>query len=402
MDQVSYWLHYTILENKLSDLLWFVGILGLGIILRRGLSFTVSRTIYRFIKSEAGHIPVAEFVRLTRRPFEALITLVILFSAFHHLKVPSEWNWASPEKFGWLMLLERVYQTMLSVAVGWLGIRLIKFISLIFKQQAAETPSALDDQLVPFFKDIAIVFWTLTCFFVMLHKVYEVNVWALITSLGIGGVVIALAARETLENLIASITIMLERPFLVGQSVVLDKISGEVEQIGFRSTRVRSDDGSLITVPNRLMVTQALENVSQRTHRRAKYYVRLAYDTPAETIEKIIEEIREYLLSQYITGSKEPTVRLELLSESSLDVVVIYHVGTSVWKEFMRVREEVNFKILEIVRTQGATFAFPSRALFVRGVESLTPASEEEGVSKSPLSEAKPLSPSAKLLPHEQ
>ncbi len=369
MENLSAWLEYTLLDNQVSNLLWFVGILGLGILLKRGLSFTLSRTIYRFIKSEAGNIPVAEFVRLTRRPFELLITLVIIFLAFRRLTIPSDWDWASPDHFGWLMFIERAFLSVLAAAIGWLGIRVIKFIALIFKQQAAETATPIDDQLVPFFKDISIVFWVLTCFFVMLHKVYEVNVWALITSLGIGGLVIALAARETLENLIASVAIMLERPFVIGDSVVLDKISGEIEQIGFRSTRIRSDDGGLITVPNRLMTNQALENVSQRTTRRAKYYVRLAFDTPSETITQIIERLREFLSLHPLTSSKEATVHLELLSEFSLDIVVIYHVNSSVWKEFMRVREEVNFKIMEIVHANRAELAYPGRNLFVKEIE---------------------------------
>ncbi|WP_428662345.1 mechanosensitive ion channel family protein [Runella sp.] len=366
MEIVTTWLNYTILENPVRNLLWFVGIIGLGILIKRGLSFTISRTIYRFIKSESGKIPLAEFVRLTRRPFELLITLMMIFWAFSHLTVPKQWAWVSADKFGWLMLIERLFFTLLAGAIGWLGIRLIKFISLIFKQKAAETPTPLDDQLVPFFKDITIIVWTLTCFFFMLHKIYEVNVWALITSLGIGGLVIALAARETLENLIASVAIMLERPFVIGDSIVLDKISGEIEQIGFRSTRVRSDDGSLITVPNRLMTTQALENVTQRSYRRAKYYVRLSFETPPETLTNIINAIRLHLEENYLTNSKTPTVRLENLAENSLDIVVIYHVHTSIWRVYMETKEEINFRIIEIVREYGATFAYPSRNLFIK------------------------------------
>ncbi|MCP1382410.1 mechanosensitive ion channel family protein [Runella salmonicolor] len=366
MEIVSKWLNYTILDNPIRDLLWFGGIIGLSILIRRGLSFTISRTIYRFIKNESGDIPLAEFVRLTRRPFELLITLGMIYLAFSHLVVPKQWDWMTSKKFGGLMLIQNLFFTLLGAAIGWLGIRIIKFAALIFKQKAATTPTPLDDQLVPFFKDIAIILWTLTSFFVILHKVYEVNVWALITSLGIGGLVIALAARETLENLIASVAIMLERPFVIGDSIVLDKISGEIEQIGFRSTRVRSDDGSLITVPNRLMTTQALENVTQRSYRRAKYYVRLSFNTPPETIAQIVKDIRLYLESNYLTNSKMPMVRLETLAENSLDILVIYHVHSSIWRVFMETREEINFKIIEIVHEHGATFAYPSRNLFIK------------------------------------
>ncbi len=120
MEIVSQWLNYTILENPVRDLLWFLGIIGLGILIKRGLSFTISRTLYRFIKSESGNIPLADFVRLTRRPFELLITLVMIFWAFTHLTVPTQWEWASSERFGWLMILEHLFFTLLPPqSVGW-------------------------------------------------------------------------------------------------------------------------------------------------------------------------------------------------------------------------------------------------------------------------------------------
>ena len=93
MENLSAWLDYTLLDNQIRALLQFAGILGLGFLIRRGLSFTISRAIYRFIKKEAGTIPLAEFVRLTRRPFEVLITLMTLFLAFRQLTVPNDWDW---------------------------------------------------------------------------------------------------------------------------------------------------------------------------------------------------------------------------------------------------------------------------------------------------------------------
>ena len=167
MENLSAWLTYTLLDNQVRDLLRFAGILGLGFLIRRGLSFTISRAIYRFIKKEVGTIPLAEFVRLTRRPFEVLITLTTIFLAFRQLTVPSDWEWASAEQFGWLMVIEKTFFTFLAGAIGWLGIRVIKFIALIFKQQAAETPTPLDDQLVPFVKEsIKVVIAVFSLFFI--------------------------------------------------------------------------------------------------------------------------------------------------------------------------------------------------------------------------------------------
>lgn len=359
-------LEYTILDNSIANLLWFVGIILTGVLLKKGLSLTVSRTVYRVIKSESGSIPVAEFVRLTRRPFELLIVLVVLFSAFGRLTVPVEWDWRPASEPGFLRTLERTFLTVLSAAIMWLGIRIIKFTALVAKQQASETSSPIDDQLIPFFKDVSILFWVLTCFFVMLNKIFEVNVWALITSLGIGGLVVALAARETIENLIASVAIMIERPFAIGDAVVLGEVSGDVEQIGFRSTRIRTDDGALVNVPNRLLTSQALENATQRTHRRAKFCLRVAFDTPTEKLEALLVELKTTLSQPPIAQDKSRTVRLDSLGENGFEVLVIFHVKTASWKEFMEVKEITNLNIIALLKQLGVRLMYPARDIHNR------------------------------------
>ncbi|MFN4147763.1 MAG: mechanosensitive ion channel family protein, partial [Runella sp.] len=304
--------------------------------------------------------------RLVRKPFELLIILVIVFFAFRQFTIPASWGWPPANEFGGRMLLWRSFYTALTVAIGWLGIRIIKFGALFFKKQAAQTPTPLDDQLVPFVKDTLIVLWSMACFLFMLSKVFEVNVWALITSLGVGGIIVALAARETFENLIGSVVLMLERPFTVGDAIVLGTLTGDIVEIGFRSTRVRTHDGSYLTVPNRLLTSQSLENITKRTHRRARFYVRLAYSTPLDTLQQIISQIKHLLDQHPLTQDKEGLVRLEVLNESSLDILVVFHAATSDWRLFMDTREEINLRIIEIVRTSGANFAFPSRHLFIK------------------------------------
>jgi MscS family membrane protein len=354
-NRFSEWLNYTLLDNSVAHWLWFIGILLSGVLLKKGLSLTVSRTVYRVIKSEAGNIPLAEFVRLTRRPFELLIILLAIYSAFDRLTVPVEWDLHPATEPGLLRTIERVFLTLMAGAMGWLGIRVIKFVALVAKQQALETHSPIDDQLVPFLKDTAILFWVLTCFFLMLNKVFEVNVWALITSLGIGGLVVALAARETIENLIASVAIMVERPFSVGDAITLGTVSGDVEQVGFRSTRLRADDGSLVSIPNRLLTSQTLENTTQRTHRRAKFYLRLPYNTSTTNLESLLLNLKTTLSQSPVSPDKETTVRLDNFGESGLEVLVIYHVKTASWKEFMQVREEINFKFIQAAQQSNVT-----------------------------------------------
>jgi MscS family membrane protein len=254
------------------------------------------------------------------------------------------------------MVVERTFLMGLSLSMIWLGVRFIQFVALVFKQKANETNTPVDDQLVPFLKDIAIIVWVLVCFLSMLNKVFDVNVWALLTSLGIGGLVVALAARETIENLIASVSIMLERPFVVGDSIVLGTLSGDIEQVGFRSSRIRAEDGSLVTIPNRLLTSQALENTTERTYRRAKFYVRLPFSTAPETVSKIMTDLRIFLQNHALCQDKAPVVHLETLGEHGLEILVVYHLKTQSWQIFMTEREAINFKILDIVNHSGVNF----------------------------------------------
>ena len=357
MENLQTLLNQTLLENRVGNLLWFVGIILLGILLKNGLSLRISQVIYRFIQRESGNVPVSDFVRLTRKPFEWLIALLVLYAAFSRLRVPADWDWAAATEFGVRMVLLKGFYSIAIVSVTWLGVRLIKFAALIGAERAARTPSPLDDQLVPFFKDLGILVWLFTCFFFLLNKIYQVNVWALITSLGIGGLVVALAARETIENIISSVTIMIERPFIMGDSVLLGLISGEVEKIGFRSTRIRADDGSLLTVPNRLMVSQALENLTQRQYRRHKLILKLVFSTPSEALTLIMKDAEAYLIQHQMANLKPPVVRLEGFGEHSFEVLVIYWVNSTDWREFIAVREEVNLQLIEIVQRHGAAFA---------------------------------------------
>jgi MscS family membrane protein len=356
MENFKYWLNYDILGNPIGDILGFLGIFIAGFLLKKILSLTVSQAVYRFIKTEVRAISVSEFVRLTRRPFELLITLLVVYVAFDRLTVPPDWHWRPVSAFGFLMVVERIFLILLSFSIAWLGVQFIKFVALVLRKKADETDTPVDNQLVPFFKDSIIVFWSLTSFLLMLYKVFDINIWALLTSLGIGGLVVALAARETIENLIASVSIMLERPFVVGDSIVLGTLAGDIEQVGFRSSRIRAEDGSLITIPNRLLTSQALENTTQRSYRRAKFHIRLPFGTPPDTVSKIMTDLRIFLQNHALCQDKESIVHLDTLGELGLEILVIYHIKTKSWQTFMTEREVIYFKILEIVNSSGTNF----------------------------------------------
>lgn len=360
------WLHQSFWGNTLADYCWTLGIILLGFALKRALSELLSHLLFNLVKRNSEEVPWAEFVRLLRPPFEFLIALAIIYIATKTLSIPTEWGWASEEEFGARLVFQKLFFTVLLGAITWLGIRFIKFLGLVFKEKAHKTESKLDDQLVPFFRDLVILVFVITMIFIALGRIFSVDVLTLVTSLGIGGLAIALAARETLENLFASFALMLDRPFTVGDAINLTGMEGTVQEVGFRSTRLRTFDGSLITIPNRLLTSQSLENLSERKLRRARYVIRVALDTTVESLKEVVAALQHLIDEHPETHQTPGIIRFDAFGENSLDILVVFYVETASALEFNRVKEEINLKIIEIIESKGVKFAFPGRELYIR------------------------------------
>jgi MscS family membrane protein len=206
-------------------------------------------------------------------------------------------------------------------------------------------------QFIPFLNDLSLVFIITGASFVILGRIFEVDVVALITGLGLGGLALALAARETLENLFASFTIFLDLPFVVGDTIQVGTISGDIEKIGFRSTRLRGVDGNLIVIPNRLLTSQSLENLTDREFRRAKFNLTCDLQTQTNQIESAITAIENTILEDSLCKKKAPKVVFEGFGLYSLDLSVIFYVQTKDFATYQRVKQEINLRILQILES---------------------------------------------------
>jgi MscS family membrane protein len=360
-DLEKYIKSHQFLGNPLEHCLWFVGIILAGFLLKNIVSSLLSKAIYPYVRHD--DISVAQFVALLRKPIGALFMLLVIDWACEHVSFPREWHMVSPRRFGLRMILNRGYDTLLILATTWLLHRLIKFFGLVFKKKAEGTPSKLDDQLVPFVRDLAIGLVYLSAIFVILGKIFSVNIPALITGLGIGGLAIALAARETLENLFASFTILLDLPFVVGDYVQLGNIAGDVEHLGFRSTRLRTSEGELIVVPNRLLTSQALENQTTRSYRRAKYFLRVRLDTPSDKIQALIQDLKDHIAQHPKTSFMEDHIAFDGIAEDALRLMVIYYVQTPDLWLFNEVKAEIDFQVLKLIEKHQVQLALPSQTL---------------------------------------
>ena len=343
------------LDNSAWDLLLFGGIILIGFILKRFFSNSFSKIVFRFIPDES--ISIQDCVQLIRKPFELLIFWIFFYFAIKNLHVPSIWNLEPIENSGLLYFAKKGFESAVIFTITWIIVRLMKVVIMVAQEKWNGADQKSKQQFIPFLNDLSMVFIITASGFVFLGRIFEVDVVALITGLGIGGLALALAARETLENLFASFTIFLDLPFVVGDNIQIGSISGDIEKIGFRSTRIRSADGNLILVPNRLLTSQSLENMSERDHRRAKYTILCELSTKPAQIEKAIAAIESFIQEEPLCKKKTPRVILEGFGAYSIDISVTYFVQTKDFAKFQATKQAINLGILKVLEKEKIVMA---------------------------------------------
>lgn len=361
-EQARQFLDQSFLGNTLDKYFIFAGIILFGMIFKRLLAKAFGYIIYRVFRKQGREVGIKQFYQLTRKPIASFLLLIFIYIACDQLSFPASWHLVSPDQFGIRMILYAVFQILTLLCITWIGVRIVDFTGLILMVKAAKDESKMNDHLIPFAMDILkIIVWTLGVFLI-LGTVFHLNIASLIAGLGIGGLAIALAAKDTLENLFGSFTIFLDKPFTIGDLVKIEDITGTVEKIGFRSTRLRTFEMSYVTIPNKKMIDAELENLTMRAAMRVKQYIALRYETPSSVIKNIITGI-ETRLKEYPKVQPGFIVRLSDLGESTLQLYILYYIETSDWNEYMDIREEINFRIIETVHSQGVEFARPERLL---------------------------------------
>jgi len=203
---------------------------------------------------------------------------------------------------------------------------------------------------------------------------FGINVTAFFASLGIGGLALALAAKDTAANLFGSIALLVDRSVKVGEWIKVAGVEGTVEDIGMRTTKIRTFEKSIIAIPNAMVASSPIENYSRRGIRRIKLFIGLTYDTSRETMHAIITDLRT-LLDHHsdIAQDQSKLVNFRDFNASDLGIMIYTFASSSDWKTYLNIREDINLKIMEIVEKHGASFAFPSQSLYVESLPTSTP-----------------------------
>jgi MscS family membrane protein len=353
-------LHREVLGNELLDYLIAGIIMLLGSVLNRVLSRLVSKALFRLTKRYTAGVSESELHDLLIQPLGALLFLISFYLAFSVLRYPlPALAVKGVEPWPKVALLGLFHLGVIATIV-WVVISLVDFALLVVQRRAELTASLgarrLDNQFLPFAKDLLKVFVVVIGMLVALGQVFGVNVTALIGGLGIGGLAVAFAAKESLENLLASFTIFIDQPFGVGDLVTAGTVSGTVEKIGFRSTRLRTAEKSYLTVPNKSMIDKPLDNLSLRTARRVGFTIYFDQKTTSSQLQAIISEAVEAMMAHPLV-TKDVQMKFNTITPAGKEVTVQYFVETTSYDEYLDVKESLNYRLVEAVEHQGGSFA---------------------------------------------
>lgn len=350
------------LGNSLFDYLIVVGALLATALFNKFLAHRISDAAFNLITKGKSNLNKDTLYDLVSKPVRYIIALLVLFVCTSHLEYPESWDIAPKSEFGLRLVLHRMYLTILILSFAWAALKFSEFLGHVLMARAELTESKADDQVIPFMIEILKILIVTFSIFFTLGAVFKVDVGALIAGLGIGGLALALAAKESLENLLASFVIFFDKPFMIDDLVQVNGVVGTVEKIGFRSTRLRTLEKSYLTLPNRQMIDNTLDNLSMRTFRRVKFNIGVEYGTSETQLKAIVQEIQEYI-DAHPNTNQDGEIHFMDFGSSSLDIMVLYFIDTMDWSVYLKIKEEINFEIMRIVQNHGADFAFPTQTI---------------------------------------
>lgn len=351
-------------SNTLRSYLVVAGIILLVLLFKRYLSRFIASLIFKSVKKIWPTVDRHNFFDLVVVPIERFILVVVAVFALDKLYFPEQLKY---QLYGHdtADIFERLGKGVIIVMFTWLVLRLVDFIAMVLEQKAILTTDTRDDQLIVFFRDFLKVLVGIGGILLIIKACFHQSVGNVLTGLSIVGAALALAAKESLENLIASFIIFFDKPFFTGDTVKVNAVTGTVEKIGLRSTRIRTGDKTLVTVPNKQMVDSVVDNWSLRTERRAEIKLELSSSTPADTLQVITAGIKQ-IIQQQAEKISASDVFIKDISRNAIIITAEFFTAPFAIKEFFLLKEEINYRIKKLLDDNKVEFAGDSSNLIIR------------------------------------
>lgn len=352
---VSKLFDFLVLDNTLGTYLLIAGIILLAVSLKEYISRLIASLVFRIVKRIASGVDRRSFVNLVTPPLENFFVILVTLVALEKLTYPHMLN-VSIYKVSMHRVIEIIAMIIMITSFIWLLLRIIDFIALILEQKANLTDSQTDNQLIVFFKDFFKVILVIVGVLMVLKFGFSFKITSLITGLSLAGAAIALATRESIENLIASFIIFFDKPFSTGDQVKVHSIAGTVEKIGLRSTRLRTTQKSYVTVPNKQMVDSILDNTSLQTQRRAFVQLEISAHTTPDQVHQLVIRIEE-LLQRRRDRVENFTVFFADIVKNSYLVTIEFFTAPIPVADFNEVRQYINISVIQLMAEMGIRLA---------------------------------------------
>jgi len=360
MDKLLYWLNYELWGMPLKQYLIAFGIFLLALVFKKVLAHLLTRFIQPLVNRTRTDVDDM-LLNCLRRPLEMLVLVAGLFVALQVIQLPIEP--VNLKLFSYALL-----KILVTFSIAWMLFNMVSILELAIGGWARRTGSPLDERLLPFIRKTIRVFIVVISV-VMVAQNLGYSISGLLASLGIGGLAIALAAKDALANIFGSVMILMDRPFRVGDWIKAGDMEGTVEEIGFRSTKIRTFAKTMITVPNNIIANTPLNNFSRMPKRRIKMSIGVTYDSTPEQMRKAVSRIRAMLGEHPAINQDFMLVNFTDFAASSLDILVYCFTTTTAWGEYLEAREDVCLKIMDILEELGMEMAFPSQSLYLHNTE---------------------------------
>lgn len=361
----------TFLNVSLMQYVWAAIFITIALLFRNFISKIIARVLHFFSKKEVKASSPQALELSIFKPLRKFVFYTLLYTAFVRIKLAfADFQLITEEsllaksglvKEGDTLNLSQFieYILVLLLLFSFLAV-IVNFISFFFDNSIAHARKEKEkekQQILPLMKDVIRVLLWFFGTLIILAVVFGVNVGTIVTGLGIGGIAIAFAAKDSLENLLASFMVLIDKPFLIGDWIKVDNVEGKVERIGFRSTRIRSRDRSLIIIPNKKLIDNRLYNLSETGLKRILITFKIPYGLTIEDIEALQNEIKEGVAK--VEGTTQfPLVFLDTVNSNDLKVSLRYFVNVNSNMRYELVSEEVNKIVYTVMNKYTKDFAY--------------------------------------------
>ena len=349
------------LWQYLGLLIFAVAVLLLHWLFTRLIRLIIHRVELRFSSLQSS----ARILQKIARPLSWLLITLLIVPFLPMLQLPIGIN-------RYLVMFIRALTPFFATLALYRGVDLLSYYLM---QVAGKTENKLDDQLVPLVSKALKLLVVLIGVLYILQNL-NFNITTLLAGISIGGIALALAAQDTLKNFFGSVMIFLDKPFQIGDRISFNGVDGMVEEVGFRSTRVRTFANSLVYVPNGKLADMVIDNYGLRKYRRFNPTIGITYDTPPALIKKFVEGLDQIIAKHPATRKDSWEVRFNAMSDSSLNILFYTFFDVPDWTSELKAREEILMAIVELAEELGVRFAFPTSTIHVEelpGAGSLSP-----------------------------